>query len=84
MSSDGLYAEWVAELKVMSGRIIAMRAQLRKAIEDTGAAGDYSYITKQIGMFAYTGLSAEQVERLEKEFHIYMVKSGRISMAGAR
>ena len=66
----------------MSARIITMRQRLREALEASGAPGDFSYITKQIGMFAYTGLTPKQVGRLEKEFHIYMVKSGRISMAG--
>jgi aspartate/tyrosine/aromatic aminotransferase len=66
----------------MSARIITMRQRLREALEASGAPGDFAYITKQIGMFAYTGLTPAQVGRLEKEFHIYMVKSGRISMAG--
>jgi aspartate/tyrosine/aromatic aminotransferase len=44
--------------------------------------GDRSFITTQIGMFAYTGLSEAQVERLTKEFNIFLLKSGRISMAG--
>lgn len=43
---------------------------------------DRSFITTQIGMFAYTGLSEAQVERLTKEFNIFLLKSGRISMAG--
>ena len=43
---------------------------------------DWSFITTQIGMFAYTGLSEAQVERLTKEFNVFMLKSGRISMAG--
>jgi len=47
------------------------------------AAGNgRSFITTQIGMFAYTGLSEAQVERLTKEFNIFLLKSGRISMAG--
>ena len=39
-------------------------------------------MTSQIGMFAYTGLSPEQVEKLKNEYHIYMTSDGRISIAG--
>jgi aspartate/tyrosine/aromatic aminotransferase len=82
LADPALYAEWVAELKGMSGRIIEMRAALRKGLEELKPDMDWTFITTQIGMFAYTGLSEAQVERLTKEFNIFMLKSGRISMAG--
>ena len=43
---------------------------------------DFSYLLKQRGMFSYTGLSASQVDRLREEFAVYMVKSGRMCVAG--
>ena len=82
LSTPALYSEWVSELKGMSGRIIEMRAALRKGLEALKPETDWSFITTQIGMFCYTGLSEAQVERLTQEFNIFLLKSGRISMAG--
>jgi aspartate/tyrosine/aromatic aminotransferase len=82
LGTPELYAEWVAELKGMSQRIIEMRAALRQGLEALKPDMDWSFITTQIGMFAYTGLSEAQVGRLTKEFNIFLLKSGRISMAG--
>lgn len=51
----------------MAERIITMRALLKKNLEDLGSKHDWSHITNQIGMFAYTGLTAEQMDKLAKE-----------------
>jgi aspartate/tyrosine/aromatic aminotransferase len=77
-----LKAQWSSELKQMSERITKMRFLLRKKLEELGTPGTWNHITDQIGMFSYTGLTAPQCERLINEFHIYLLKSGRISMAG--
>jgi len=82
LSDPELNAEWKAELEQMTVRINDMRVGLRKAIEDLGTPGDWSFITEQIGMFTYTGLAKEQVEEMQKNYHIYMPGSGRISVAG--
>jgi aspartate aminotransferase len=67
----------------MADRIIAMRQQLRNHLERTfKSTKKWDHITTQIGMFAFTGLNQNQVERLQKEFSIYMTKDGRISIAG--
>ena len=66
----------------MADRIIAMRSALRSAIASAGSTRDWAHITSQIGMFCYSGLDAAQVERLKDEYHIYITKDGRISMAG--
>lgn len=66
----------------MADRIIAMRIALRAALEATGTKGRWSHVTDQIGMFCYSGLSAEQVDALRARFSIYFTKDGRISMAG--
>lgn len=73
---------WLNEVKAMADRIISMRTALRSEVEALGSPHNWSHITSQIGMFCYTGLSAAQVERLTNEFHVYLTKDGRISMAG--
>ncbi|KAL2500823.1 Aspartate aminotransferase 3 [Forsythia ovata] len=77
-----LYNEWTVELKAMADRIISMRKQLYDALQARGTPGDWSHILKQIGMFTFTGLNANQVAFMTKEYHIYMTSDGRISMAG--
>ena len=54
-------AQWLAELKLMSERIVQMRAALRSALEAKGTPGTWRHITDQIGMFSFTGLSTKQV-----------------------
>jgi len=82
LNDDALFAEWKENLRTMSGRIISMRDALRAKLEELGTPGTWNHITDQIGMFSYTGLAEAQVKRLQQEFHIYMTKNGRISMAG--
>jgi aspartate aminotransferase len=77
-----LRKQWLSEVRVMADRIISMRAALKTNLEEIGSKHDWSHITSQIGMFAYTGLRPEQVDRLAKEFSIYGTKDGRISVAG--
>jgi aspartate/tyrosine/aromatic aminotransferase len=77
-----LKKQWMSELKEMSDRIVKMRLALRKRLEELGTPGTWNHITDQIGMFSFTGLSVPQCERLQNEFHVYLLKSGRISMAG--
>ncbi|PVU95311.1 hypothetical protein BB561_001886 [Smittium simulii] len=74
---------WLVELKAMADRIINMRQLLRSYLEnDFKSTHDWSHITNQIGMFCFTGLSPAQVDRLKDEFHIYLTRNGRISVAG--
>lgn len=54
----------------MADRIIEMRALLKKELETLGSKHDWSHITSQIGMFAYTGLTAEQMDKLAKEVSV--------------
>jgi len=76
------FEEWLVELNGMSGRILKMREMLRAAIEARNCPGQWNHITDQIGMFSYTGLTGEQVDFIEQKYHVYMLRSGRISMAG--
>mmetsp|Transcript_15854 Transcript_15854/g.31046 ORF Transcript_15854/g.31046 Transcript_15854/m.31046 type:complete len:429 (-) Transcript_15854:211-1497(-) len=82
LKSPELTKMWREELSMMSNRIIEMRHALRNAIEKLGTPGDWSHITSQIGMFSYTGLSKAQSESMINDHHVYMLKNGRISMAG--
>ncbi|KOS18250.1 Aspartate aminotransferase [Escovopsis weberi] len=77
-----LFSEWEDNLRTMSGRIIEMRHALRSKLEALGTPGTWNHITDQIGMFSFTGLTEAQVQKLRDDWHIYMTKNGRISMAG--
>ncbi|MBR4736663.1 MAG: aminotransferase class I/II-fold pyridoxal phosphate-dependent enzyme, partial [Rhodocyclaceae bacterium] len=55
--------------------------ELVRKLASVGVSTDFSFITRQRGMFSYTGLSAAQVERLKTEFGIYAVSTGRICLA---
>jgi len=73
---------WLKEVKVMADRIISMREKLVSNLKQHGSKRDWSHITKQIGMFCYTGLTPEQVDKLAADHHIYLTRNGRISIAG--
>lgn len=77
-----LNKQWYAECKSMADRIIVMRDTLKASLAKEGSVRNWDHITSQIGMFCFSGMTPEQVERLRTEFHIYMTKNGRISMAG--
>lgn len=77
-----LRAEWEAEVKEMRDRIQAMRELFVATLKEQGVDADFSFIERQNGMFSFSGLSKEQVARLKDEFAIYIVGSGRISVAG--
>ncbi|KAJ4286577.1 aspartate transaminase aat1 [Collariella sp. IMI 366227] len=82
LNTPALYDEWLIEVKEMADRIITMRALLKDNLEKLGSKHDWSHITSQIGMFAYTGLTAEQMDALAKEHSVYATRDGRISVAG--
>nr|AXY94864.1 aspartate aminotransferase, mitochondrial-like [Galleria mellonella] len=82
LNNPEIEKQWLVDVKHMADRIISMRKQLRAGIEGAGNKRSWQHVTDQIGMFCYTGLKPEEVERLTKEFHIYLTKDGRISVAG--
>ncbi|XP_074618232.1 aspartate aminotransferase, mitochondrial-like [Acropora palmata] len=82
LSDPELRPQWEKEVKGMADRIISMRQQLVDNLKEEGSSHNWSHITDQIGMFCFTGLKPDQVERLTKEFSIYLTKDGRISIAG--
>ncbi|MCY9846426.1 amino acid aminotransferase [Vibrio caribbeanicus] len=77
-----LRKEWELEVKEMRDRIQGMRELFVQTLKDKQVSGDFSFIERQNGMFSFSGLTKEQVERLKNEFGIYIVGSGRISVAG--
>jgi aromatic-amino-acid transaminase len=72
---------WEQELAQMRERIKAMRVSLVEKIAQRVPGRDYSFVTRQRGMFSYSGLTKQQVDRLREEFSIYAVDSGRICVA---
>lgn len=82
LKDEALKAQWIAELDEMRGRIKEMRQKFVDLLKEYGAEQDFSFIVKQNGMFSFSGLSPEQVDRLKDEFAIYAVRSGRINVAG--
>lgn len=82
LNDDALKANWLAEVEAMRLRIIAMRKTLVDVLSTALPGKNFDYLLKQRGMFSYTGLSAQQVDRLREEFGIYLVGSGRICVAG--
>ncbi len=81
LSNPELRQQWEDELAGMRLRIRAMRESLAEKLAARNVPQDFSFITRQRGMFSYTGLTADQVERLQKEFGIYAVSTGRICVA---
>jgi aromatic-amino-acid transaminase len=82
LQTPALYTQWAAELDAMRVRIRAMREKLHAVLVARLPGCDFGYFLSQRGMFSYTGLSAEQVDRLRDEHAVYLVRSGRMCVAG--
>merc|ERR1711907_441906 len=74
LKDEQLYNEWLSEVKDMADRINTMRQELVRLLTEYGSTLNWNHITNQIGMFCYTGLTPEQVDRMRDEFHVYMTK----------
>jgi aromatic-amino-acid transaminase len=81
LANAELAALWEKELGQMRDRIRAMRTLLEQKIQSRVPGADFSFVTRQRGMFSYTGLSKEQVGKLRERFGVYAVDSGRICVA---
>ncbi|MEN9629722.1 MAG: hypothetical protein RJA10_2949 [Pseudomonadota bacterium] len=81
LTTPALRAMWESELAGMRDRIRATRQALVAKLHAAGVTGDLAYITRQKGMFSYSGLAREQMQRLRTEFGVYGVDSGRICVA---
>lgn len=73
---------WLEELGQVRGRINDTRALLAGALDRAGVSGDFSFITREKGMFSFLGISKEQVRTLVDQYSIYLVDSSRINVAG--
>ncbi len=81
LTTPALRTMWEEELAGMRVRIKQMRVALQDKLKAAGVKQDMSFITRQVGMFSYSGLGKEQMQRLRSEFGIYGVDSGRICVA---
>ena len=83
LTDDALKRQWQDEVAAMRGRIGAMRQALYDALAGNAAwQQDAARFVRQRGMFGYTGLNAEQVQRLRRDYGIYLPASGRLCIAG--
>jgi aspartate aminotransferase len=81
LEDTALTEQFLGECKDMADRINTMRGALQGALESAGSTKNWDHITKQIGMFAYSGLSNDQVMEMRGKHHVYCTTDGRISMA---
>ena len=82
LSDAALRQQWMGELTAMREHIAATRAQFVAALGQHGVPGDFSFITRQKGMFSFSGLGDAQVKFLKEKKSIYIVGGGRINVAG--
>ena len=81
LNTPELRQQWEQELGGMRVRIKQMREKLVEGLKAAGVQRDMSFITQQIGMFSYSGLSKEQMVRLRTEFGVYGTDTGRMCVA---
>tara|TARA_A100001015_G_scaffold309781_1_gene409860 strand:+ start:200 stop:1393 length:1194 start_codon:yes stop_codon:yes gene_type:complete len=82
LDNETLRIQWQNELEQVRRRIISMRSVLVDRIKNNSAGINFDHIERQSGMFSFLGISAEQLERLRKDYGIYIVTSTRINLAG--
>ena len=82
LTEPALRAAWEADVAAMRRRILDMRRRLHAVLSARLPGRDFGYFLSQRGMFSYTGLAAAQVDRLREEFAVYLVRSGRMCVAG--
>jgi|TARA_B100000524_G_scaffold15075_1_gene8231 aspartate aminotransferase len=82
LSDAALSEQYYAECAQMAERIGTMRKLLREKLDALGSTHNWSHITNQIGMFAFTGMTPEMCDQLTEEHAIFLTRDGRISLAG--
>jgi aromatic-amino-acid transaminase len=82
LSDSALCRQWTDELETMRTRIVRMRQKLHSSLAAAVPGRNFDHIVKQRGMFAYTGLSSQEIDALQTDFGVYAVSSGRICVAG--
>ncbi|MBK9676263.1 MAG: aspartate/tyrosine/aromatic aminotransferase [Betaproteobacteria bacterium] len=81
LGNTELRALWETELGTMRERIHTVRKILVERLRQLAPQADFSFVLRQRGMFSYSGLTRDQVERLRKEFSVYAIDTGRICVA---
>ncbi len=82
LGDPALRRQWEGEVAAMRERILAMRKSLHAVLSKRLRGRDFGYFLTQRGMFSYTGLTAAQVDRLREDHAVYLVRSGRMCVAG--
>jgi aspartate/tyrosine/aromatic aminotransferase len=82
LNDPALRAQWEGEVAAMRDRINGMRQLFVNTLKAKGVTRDFSFLTRQKGMFSFSGLTLEQVTTLREKYAIYIVNSGRINVAG--
>ena len=82
LKDEQLTIQYRGECLHMSLRIQKMRTQLVESLKEAGSVHDWSHITEQIGMFAFTGMTPDMCEELTQNYYIFLTANGRISVAG--
>jgi len=82
LTDPALRQNWEAELGAMRERILAMRKKLHAVLAAKVPGRNFDYFLTQRGMFSYTGMTTAQVDTLRETHGVYMVRSGRICVAG--
>jgi aspartate aminotransferase len=82
LGNPELCSRWIEELAAMRNRIHEMRQRFVEELKAKAPSAEFGFIADQLGMFSFSGLNREQVERLRAEHAIYIVGSGRINVAG--
>ncbi len=82
LSDDTLRESWKTELDEMRNRIKTLRTAFVDTMKQVAPERDFSFINEQRGMFSYSGLTNEVADRLMTEHSVYILKSGRINVAG--
>jgi aromatic-amino-acid transaminase len=82
LGEPALRSAWEADVAAMRERILAMRRSLHAVLSAKLPGRDFGYFLTQRGMFSYTGLTAAQVDRLREQYAVYLVRSGRMCVAG--
>ena len=82
MSDDCLTPDFVDQCKEMVDRINRMRIKLRSTLEEGEQQCSWEHITNQIRMFAFSGMTKEEVTKLREKYHIYCTLDSWMSMVG--
>jgi aspartate aminotransferase, mitochondrial len=80
-NTPSIREQWDKDVKTMATRIIGARQALVQKLAEAGSKRDWKHITNQIGMFAYSGLSESEVQKL-RDYNVYMNLDGRMSISG--